>query len=332
MIQGLGSLPYANPGIGQRIMGSLPSLSTGAELIPKGAMLKGGLYGLAGSVGSSLIDKTDVGGQNSNWEQGLQGASQGAGIGAGLGLLGGPFAELSVPAGAAIGGVAGGAIGVLSNVFGGGDDKEADPQVSGEQVLGKALMNAQIDDATTAKILDTYETRLMFASAIEDEASRKAAEQQALDEAGSFVLQAIQQRQQGGGMGAGGTNPASLLALQAQSQQIFAPIAQDIRDTTGLYAGQMAGMMDDLPAAYKPIAQATAAREVMSGNRLADAYMAQAAITPVVQQLTQYQQDYNSFAAQQFQAAMQAGMAAQQGGTSAGGADITALIDPTRAA
>jgi hypothetical protein len=68
----------------------------------------------------------------------LGGGATGAGIGAGLGMLGGPFAPLTGPVGAGIGGLIGGGAGLLSSLFGGGEDRPvavgARPDFSPEQL------------------------------------------------------------------------------------------------------------------------------------------------------------------------------------------------------
>lgn len=344
-IPGVGSLPYTRPmtlasqvpvGVGQQaargalglmpaaddaargLLSRLPALPSGTPLVPKGAMLRGGLYGLAGQVGSSLIDATDIGGQNSNVEQALQGAAIGAGTGAGVGLLGGPFAPVTVPTGAAIGGVVGGIAGVVSNFFGGGDDKP-DP-AEREETLATAIQEAGLDDFTTAQILDTYEASLAFAAAEEDDDLREQKETLALQQAEAMVLQAIGQRQQ---LSAGMGGP-DLMALQAQAQEVFAPLAQSIRDTGSAYATAMGGLRDQLPPEYQAIADSMVVREVTSSNRLADAYSAQAALTPVVQRLTQYQQDQAALANQMWQQALASQMAGGGGAT-----DVSAMLQPT---
>lgn len=363
-IGGIPGLPYANP-LGSLLTGSagaqLPSLGiTGQQMAGQMGMLRPlassaapmaadtalaaqmanaargtglalkpgvGLGGLAtraglgyaaGSIGSNLIDATNIGGQNSNIEQGLQGAAQGAGIGAGIGSV---VPGLGTGLGALVGGGVGGTIGVLANVFGGGGEAE-DPREDAENVLATAIQQARLDDATTSQILDTYEIQLTLAGAIEDDAAREQAQLAALDQAGSMILQAVGARDQQ-------TQTAdNTLALQAQSQAIFQPLADDIRLSGAAYANAMEGLRGQLPPQFQALADAQVARETMSSNRLADAYMAQAAVTPVAQRLTQYQSDIQNLAAQQ----MSQMLAAQASGGYGGGgqtADIAALLQPT---
>lgn len=291
-------------------------------LVPKGAAMRGSLYGLAGSLGSGLIDKTDIGGQNSNLEQGLQGAAQGAGLGAGLGLLGGPFAGLTVPGGAAIGGAVGGAIGVLGNMFGGGgggEEEEATPT----KILANAINAAQLDPAATEEILTTYETLMALAESAPEGDEREAARAMALDQAGQLVLQALQTRDESA------AQATNALALQAQAGQIFEPLAQDIESSSLMYADAMKGIRPSLPAEYQAIADSQVARELTSADKLANAYRAQAQITPIVNQMTQYQQDNANYAAQMFAQAL----AQQAAGGGMGGQpstqDVLAQLQPT---
>lgn len=270
-------------------------------------------YAGLGMLGSGLADRYTPGSHNSNIEQGLQGAALGAGTGAAIGSV---VPGLGTGIGAAVGGIAGGAIGVLSNVFGGGGEA-ADPREQGEEILANAIMQAGIDDAAASQIIDTYDTLLALSEGLEGD-EKAAAEAAALDQAGQLVLGALQTREQ---TSAAATNT---LALQQQAGAIFQPLADDIRQSTLAYANAMGGIRDQLPDEYRAIADATVAREMSSGNKLADAYMAQAAITPVVNQLTQYQQDFNSYAAQLF--AQQLAQGAAAGG---GQADISALLQPT---
>lgn len=306
---------------------SLPSLPRPPGL-PGGGLNPGGLSagrlamrGLggftAGSIGSSLVDQLNPGGQNSNIEQGLQGAALGAGIGAAAGA---PLLGIGAVPGALIGGAIGGVAGVVSNFFGGGGDDGPDP-AEREEMLASAITEAGLDDFTTAQILDTYEASLAFAAAEEDDDLRAQKEAAALQQAEGMVLQAIQSRQNL--TGPGGAGGMDLLALQAQAQQTFEPLAQSIQDTGSVYATAMGGLRDQLPPEYQAIADSMVAREVTSSTRLADAYRAQAAMTPIVQRLTQYQQDQAAFANQMFQQAL-----AQQA-AGGGATDVSALLQPT---
>lgn len=306
-LPGVGSLPYTSGagggagGLGARLASVAPNVSGFG--LPEGMGLMGaaraaGPYVAAGQLANMGFDKLTPGSHNSNVEQGLQGAATGAGIGAGIGALGGLGVAdwLTIPVGAGVGGVIGGALGVLGNTFGWGGDKKDDSQSikeKGEEILGRAITTAGLDDATTAQILDTYEVQLQFAEAL-DGKDKEAAQVQALNAASQMVLNAMGQRQQG-------TQDASnVLAIQAMANQTFQPIADDIRSGAAAYGTAMQGIRPNLPAMMQPIADMTLARELTSADRLANAYQAQAAMTPILQQLTQYQKDQQNLAAQQF--------------------------------
>lgn len=305
--------------------GLLSRLPSGTGLNPGGlsAMnLAGrGAGGFAlGSVGSSLIDQVNPGGQNSNLEQGLQGGAIGAGIGA---TLGAPLFGIGAVPGGLIGGAVGGGIGVLANMFGGGGDgEEADPL----QTLATAMTSAQLTPDTSEQILQTYETLMALAEQQEGDAKDQA-RAMAFEQTSQMILQAMQQQQQAEMQAP--QNAANTLALQAQAQQIFEPLAQDIETTGGLYAQAMAGIRDNLPESYRGVADATVARELTSADRLANAYRAQAAITPIAASLTQYQQDQSSYAQQMFQQALQQQMAGQTGTGSAATSDLLSQLVPT---
>lgn len=290
----------------------------GPANLTRGAGMAGLGYGIAGAAGSGLIDKLNPGGQNSNIEQGLQGVAQGAGIGAGVGAL---FGGVGAGPGALIGGAAGGAIGVLGNMFGfggGGDDEAPDPV----EILGTAINAANLDPATTEQILEQYEVMVALAEIEDDDELRQAKLDQAFDTAGQLVLQAMQQT---GAAGFGGGVDNSL-ALQAQAQDIFAPLADDVRASGEMYAAAMGGIRDQLPPQYRAIADANVARELTSSQKLAAAYQAQAAVTPAINQLAQYQRDYNALAAQTWQQAMAGQIAGNAGGGQT--ADVAALLAP----
>ncbi len=312
-----GSLAEDAAGIGGRaasssLLSRLPSLS---GLISGGSVAKyptlGGLgYGIAGQVGSNVIDKLNPGGQNSNIEQGLQGAATGAGIGAGLGLAGGPFAPLTSGAGALIGGALGGAVGVLGNVFGwggGGDKEEAPNPVT---ILGNAIHQAGLTPDQTESVLDVYETQMALAEIEEDDDLKKQKQDAAYEQAGQMILSLMGQQQ------AAQSTASNSLALQAQSRDIFEPLAQDLQSSGAAYASAMQGINKYLPPQFKAINDANVARELTASDRLANAYRAQAAVIPTVNALTQYQQDYQSMANQLMQQSFAQGQAGSGGGAS----------------
>ena len=304
------------PGLGSisRTAGTWGELGTAAKLG------RGLGAGILGEVGSRAFDAWTPGSHNSNLEQGLQGAAQGAALGA---VVGAPFFGIGAVPAAAIGALGGGALGVLGNVLGlGGDDGEDSKAADPVTILGNGIAAAQLDPDTTEEILQAYEVMTALAEAQPEGDARDQAMAQAFNTSAEMILQAMQQKEQ---MASQATNT---LALQAQAQDIFAPLAQDITDSSMLYANAMKGIRDTLPESYRPIADATVARELSSAQRLASAYQAQAAVTPVVNRLTQYQQDYNNLAAQQFSQALAqqaAGGSASLGGSTS---DVLAALTP----
>jgi len=301
-----GSRVIGSLGGGLRSEMSAASLARAAPLGKAKFLGKGLGYGILGSVASAGIDKLDIGGNNSNWEQGLQGAALGAGAGAVLG-----------PWGAAAGGAIGGAAGVLSNMFGGGDDaKPMDPL----SAINAAVNEAGISLEGRAQITEMYSTYMALAERFpEGSDQRAAAEAQALEGAAQMVLQVMQTEQQAP------ADVSNTLALQAQAAQIFEPLAQNTAETGRLYAEAMASLRPSLPESYWGIADANVARELTSSQKLADAYRAQAAVTPIVDKLTRYQQDNDSYAAQMF-SQQYAQQAAGSMGGAGGGADLQALL------
>lgn len=307
-------------GLVSQLAGSRGTMAAARSSLP-GALGAGGFKGtLARSApifasdlaASALFGEGDEG----FGEQAGRGFVRGAGWGAvaapavaaipGVNVVGVPLVALA----SGITGTIGAALDVLDagKWFGGGGDDT--PAVDPDEVLANVLSTASLDDATNAQIMDSYAIQMQMASTLEDKQARADAEAAALTSAASMALEALQTRDQA-------TSAASnILALQSQAQEIFEPLAQDIQMGAGLYAEAMGGLRDRLPESYRGIADATVARELTAADRLANAYRAQAAITPVVNQLTQYQQDYNNYAAQMFSQSL-----AQQaaGGIGAGG-------------
>jgi hypothetical protein len=267
-------------------------------------------------------------GDESTMQQAGRGFVRGAGWGAvaapavaaipGVNLVGVPL----VAAAAGITGTIGAALDVLDagSWFGGGGDDE--PAVDPDAVLANVLSTAALPEEMAAQIMDGYAINMQLAGTIEDKDQRAQAEAMALQQAGQMALDALSTRDQAQAQ-AGDT-----LALQAQASDIFEPLAQDIETNSALYAQSMAGIRENLPESYRAISDATVARELTSADKMANAYRAQAAMTPVYNQMTRYQRDQDSFAAQMFaqQMAQQAAGVTGGGQQQAGGQDIAALL------
>lgn len=309
---------------GRGLMGSITSRLPSAlgNVALKSPTLKGSIgYGALGTIGAMGVDRLNVGGANSLADQFLTGAA----FGGGQGLAAGPW---GAAIGAPVGGLANVAYNALGTPFSGEKEEAAKP----EEVLANAIDTASIPPEYESVIIDTYDTAMDLAKGLEGD-ERKAAETMAFQTAGAQIQAVMDQRRQQALMdqqGMGGGSGPSMLALQQQAQSVFEPLAQDIETNGQLYAQAMQGIRGSLPAEYASIADAQVARELSSSDKLADAYRAQAALTPVVQRLTQYQQDQNAFASQMFQQAqaqMAAAMSSGQGfGQPAGATDINALL------
>lgn len=93
-----------------------------ARLGGPAALRTAGGYALLGQLGGMGVEKV-VGHREGTWDDAARNAAVGAGFGAGLGTLGGPFAPLTVPTGALLGAIGGGAYGFLTGK--GSDEGEA---------------------------------------------------------------------------------------------------------------------------------------------------------------------------------------------------------------
>lgn len=217
-----------------------------------------------------------------------------------------------------------GVIGAAADVFDlgaklgfGGGKKKVDPTV----ILTAAIQAANIDPQIAAQIQSTYDTSMQLAgmfdpSTKEDDqrAAFEAAKSQIIASANSAQSAAQQQ-----------SAAPDLLALQAMSQSIFAPITSGIEQSGADYANAMKGIRGSLPAEFQGMADAQVARHSAFSSQLANAYRAQAAMTPVMARMTQYQQDQQSFANQMWQQ-QQAQAMSGAGGAGEQAADVTAML------
>lgn len=301
-----------------------------------GALGRAGIAGSLARGAPAAVSSIAAGALFGNEDESLgtqaaRGFTSGAGWGAiaapavaaipGVNLVGVPL----VAAAAGITGTIGAALDVLDagSWFGMGKGEDAIPAIDPDEILANVLDTAALPDEMSARIMDQYAIEMQMAQAIEDKDQRAQAEAAALQNAGLTALGALQQRDQAS------SAASNTLALQAQAADIFEPLATDIEQSGQLYAQQMAGLRDQLPESYRAISDATVARELSSSQKLANAYRAQAAITPAVNQLTQYQQDFNNYSAQLFSQAL--AQQAAGGGASLGPSamDLQALLQPT---
>ena len=319
-----GSLPYAASGGGLR--GALGSATSAIGRLGGGgggAGLRGALTGVsgrallgragigafAGSIGSNVIDRFNPGGQNSNIEQGLQGAAMGAGIGAGVGSV---VPVIGTALGAGIGGAIGGGLGIAGNVFGwGGEEERTDPRDQLNTWLGS--VNITPDAART--IREQFEMEMLFAEDAED---KDAAQAQALQNAQLGIQQmwATEQAQ--------AQQAERALAFQMSAQQYMAPHLTQMRETQNALSNYLESTASSLPPEFQPIARLTAHQGRAGAERMISAYANQVAAMSQTNALEQFYADSRNMAAQQ----LSAGIAQGVGGGGMSSTDLLAALTP----
>lgn len=237
--------------------------------LTKGALLRGGGYGIAGMMGGNLLDSLDLGGHNSNWDRGLSGAARGAGIGAGIGSV--------VPViGTGLGALLGGGAGALINIF--GPKGKSDQQKAAEQnaKLSDLMSMSGIDPSTQQDLQLSYALNLKLAGT--DKKAQAAATQQyqqsILQQVALDQQQRAQDRQQQSKM-------AAIFGLQNAIGQSMAPSLQQFADgqnyISTTLASTAAGMQD---GAMKQAIMDTAARAAQNGGNMTKAYATEANAIP----------------------------------------------------
>lgn len=301
---GAAALPYARGGLmgGARGLLSSATGALGGGGGAGGAGLRGALSGVsgrallgragaggfAGMIGSNVIDRFNPGGQNSNIEQGLQGAAMGAGIGAGIGSV---VPVIGTATGAIAGGIIGGGLGIAGNVFGwGGDDKEA---VAPHDQLNQWLGAVNISPDAARNIREQFEMEMMFAEDAED---KEAAQAQALANAQMGIQQywATEQEQS--------RQAERAMAFQMAAQQYMAPQLSRMRDTQNALSTYMESMAPDLPPEFQPIARLMASQGRAATDRTISAYANQVSMMQQTNALQQFYSDTQNMAAQQMSA------------------------------
>lgn len=266
---GLGGISLAN------IMANAKGLGL------KGFALRGGLPLAAGSLVSDPLIKKLVPGEGGGVEKGLSGAAKGAMVGAALGA---PLLGIgAVPA--ALGGAA---LGGLASLLGGG---KKDTQ--GLDQLQDTMAEAGIDGETGAAI-----TRLYKVMDDGTEEGQKAAYDAARQQILAYVTQ--------GSLGAGGApkawTPEQIMALQVQSAQFLKPYAEQAQ-AQALQSGNMINSLtQNMDPAIRDLLRAGAAGEITAAQRLSNAYMTQASLSPTgaaFQQQQQYQDQISNQLMQQ---------------------------------
>lgn len=256
-----------------RLRGLLPSLAVEGGAAGGLARLGGlgglatraGLYGTAATVAQPVVEAVAPG-NNSNIEQGLQGATYGAALGAGIGA---PFFGVGAGVGALAGGAIGGALGVISNTFMHGDDVKGDTSTAIQNALGQSNLPPEAQQ----EILGTY--NVLMALAQGDEKEEAAARQQV----GQLIMQRMAASEDAR------TSTESMLATQALAGQFFQPFTQQMMQASNLRSGLTEQMAGDLPPAYRQLARLSAINSQDSTARLASAFSTQAQLIPAIHTL-----------------------------------------------
>lgn len=303
-LRGLGSAEGVPAGLGFR-----GAMAAGRGALP-GVLATSRLARGAAGLGSGLVadfaaDKLFGTEDESIAQQAGRGFTRGAGWGVvaapalaatGIGIAGLPLVAVA----AGITGTIGAAMDVLDagKWFGGGSGEDKEEAVQPDEIISTIFEVAQLDPGTQAEIMQQYGVLMAMSETTDDKELKAQMQMQALQTVGDLTLQSIGQRDQIA------ASASDTLALQAQARDIFEPLARDIESSSVMYADAMKGISGSLPEQYRGIAEHQALQQQYTGSRLADAYRAQAAITPVVDRLTQYQQDFNNYSAQQFSQAL----------------------------
>lgn len=310
---GVPGLPFDVPGVGAAsaflgapvaravnpsFLSKVPGLGSAAEsfagMSPK---VQGLGYGIAGELGGLGIRKLIPG--SSKTEQVLSGAARGAGVGAGLGLLGGPFAELTSPAGAAIGGVLGG----LGGAIFGGHKKAAAPKP--EDQLAQAFLQSGIDQSTQDQLSHYYSVLNTLGG------NTKESRAQALNTVGQLILKEMNTPATASAPAA--WTPEQNAAVQLQTSQFLAPYLKQTLDTASESARVTLAQLANVPEQYRGVMAAGASQQLAATTRLANAYAAQAQLAPQAQAIQNQQQQQQALAAQLQQQAIAAQLSGSVG-------------------
>lgn len=165
--------------------GGLLSRLFPAGSVTRAGLLKGAGYAGAGLLAGSLVNKANLGGEGSNWDQAASGAVTGAGIGAGIGTAI-PIPGIGTGAGALIGG----GLGALIGLFGPKQHpyKDGEKAATAEQSRIGTLMSVAGLDANTQNML-WQQYALALAGARDDKGRITKDQVQALDQS---LVQSIQ--------------------------------------------------------------------------------------------------------------------------------------------
>lgn len=303
-IGAMGAAGAGNAAAGAGAAGrTLSGILGGLKAAPNKAMgLRGGLAGAAAYyLGNPLIEKV-VPGEGGQTEGALKGALTGGAIGAGVGSV--------VPVvGTGVGAAIGAGAGALLSFLGGGKKG-----VKGVEDLKDAMADAGIDPQTGALILNRYQTTLSLAESDEEK-------RQAYTEAKNLVIDAVTN---GGSMQQGPQQwtPEQVMAMQLQTTELLKPYAQQAQANAAQSAQLTGELTAGLPPGIRDLLRAGAAQELTATQRLSNAYMTQAALSPIGAQWQQQQQMQDQISNQLLQQAL--GQIINP--TAGAGTDLTSLL------
>lgn len=280
-----------------------PGANGMARFLAPGATLgklasRAGVGAIAGQIGSGLIDRTNIGGQNSNWEQGLQGAALGAGVGAGVGSV---VPVIGTGIGALLGGGIGAAGGVIGNLLGGGGGNEKRDAIAAidnalKPTTRKELYAiADVDFETRAQINRAVDVQLALlkrqhdADRLTDDEYHAARAQLAVQIEQTVADYASNPPPPTTNVPTGELTPEQIVSMQMAIGKFMEPYAQST-----ISAGQQGAN------ALRQLGAGPMADIAESGaTRMARAYQAQAQMIPMMAQLQQQQSQWAQLAQQQ---------------------------------
>ena len=259
--------------------------AAGAGAIQMGAGIGTGL------LTNYLVDKINIGGENSYLDKGISGAAAGAAGGA---VMGGGY-------GALFGGISGGLLSVGSKYFG---DKALAPQKAEGTFQDYAAFGTQygVPADTMNQLQNQYTAAVQLGTIANgaDEEGLAASEAKALESYSTAVASAVQGQLSGTSSQASGD--ATNAALQAVMTQYIQPYADQQIGSSMAYADQLEQYANQNPS-LSAILRNQAAAERANGTRMAASLMTSARIEPYMQAA---QNQQSSLAQQSQQIAAQA--------------------------
>lgn len=261
------------------------------------------------ALGSAGFDKKD-----STLNRFVSGAAGGATVGAGLGLAGGPFAEVTVPAGAGIGALVGGGLDVLKGIFGG----KSTPKTGLAAVTNPDTAMAFLSQvAGTAGLSPKYQQQLMqqFNTALQFSDGSKESLQQILGQSMAPAIQNLAYQQQLDNTTQSNTagQIQRAMALQGMVGQMMQPSIDQGRAASNSNADQITSLANTVadPESRKMLL-AQASQQRSNGARDAASLAGLGQALPTVQAMALDSQMANQYGQQQ-QAARLAALQQQYG-------------------